>query len=504
MPMRLPQYQQQTTIGMAGAPRANGVQVVDGIGTVLAEMGQDLARYSKEIYQGQREADLADRLGRATADLNELELTFERDPEFRTAPDRFKTGAESIRDKYLEGVQDPATRNAFGKRFGELTLAKSINVRKDAYRREQDYNVASLDSSLDVYANSAANARNPAERALVESQALLAISTAQTGGWINSVDAGKRERTFRGKLDEATVIRDLSTDPNMVVAKLGIDPEYAPNLDEVRRERYIDQAIRRGETARRQQEQVAERDRKRREDETTTEMWKLDADRALTREWLDQNRATLGPTAYRAGLEALRKPDDVRSDDPQAFSTLEGLMVSNPGEARRRAFQYQRDGLIKNETLRNIVGRVQDMSDRARDISRQEGPRSPYERERAFITNAIRPPDGVTDPAAHARYALAIREYDDFARGGNRSDEDLRKKADQIIKDRALVDVVDIAQRTGVGARANPQLTVEAIDRQIVAENESFKAGKISEPERNRRIQRLNQQRSAAERANGR
>lgn len=497
MPLRIPVYTQQTTIGMAGAPRASAVPQIDGIGSVLSELGDGLAQYGKQIYTAQREADLADRLGRATAELTDAEISFEQDQDFRTAPDRFKTSADAIAQKYLQDVQDPATRAAFSKQFGQLSLAKSLNVRRDAFKKERDYNVASLDTSMDVYAQSAATAGNPAERAVIDNQARLAIASAQSGGWISAEDAGKRERGYLGKIDEATVIRDLSTDPSLVVAKLGIDPAYAPNIDPARRERFIDQALRRGETDRKAREAEAERVRKQRGDDAAKTIWGMQADGKLTREYLDSQRHLLDPGEYKSMLEGLKKPDEVRRDDPTAYATLERAMDTNPGEARRLAFQYHRSGLIKNETLNRIT-------DQARNIERQEGPRSPYERERSFITNAIRPSDMVPDPAAQARYALAMREFDDFARAGNRSEPELRQKADDIIKRRSMVDMVDLANRTGIAARPTPEQTIAAIDEQIVKLSEDFKANKITKADRDKRIQLLTKQRQAAEKSNGR
>lgn len=495
MPLTLNGYQQQTTIGMAGAPRASALQQVDGLGAALAEMGGEISKYGEKIYAAQREADLADRIGRATAELAELEIGMERDQDFRTAPDRFSSGAKAIQDKYLNGVSDQAVKSAFTKQFGQLSLAKSLNVRRDAFKKERDYNVASLDTSIDVYANSAANARNPGELAVVQNQARLAIATMQTGGWITAEEAGKRERLFLGKVDEATVIRDLSTDPAMVVAKLGIDPTYAPNIDEVRRERFIDQAIRRGDADRKQREAEAEKERKRQGDDAAKDIWGQLADGKLTRQYLDSKRHLIEPSEYKSMLEGLKNPDTARKDDPQAYAALESLMDTNPAEARKLAFQYHRSGLIKNETLNRIT-------DQARSIQRQEGPRSPYERERSFITNAIKPSDLAPDPAVSARYALAMREFDDFAAGGQRSEAELRAKADDIIKRRSMVDMIDLAKRTGIAARATPEQTVQAIDQQIIAEDAAFKANKITKAERDKRIQNLNKQRAAAEKAN--
>lgn len=496
MPLTIPQYRTQTTIGMGVAPRASAPAVQDTIGASLITLGNALEEQYGKSERARQEADLQDRLGRATAEIADLEATFDRDQDFRTSPDRFKAGADAIRDKYLSNVQDASVKQAFTKQFQTLALSKELNVRKAARTQESDYNVAALDSSLDTYATSAANAKNPAEREVVLSQARLAIASAQSGGWITDVDAGKRERGMLTKLDTATVIRDMSLSPTMVSTKLSLDPTYAANLPADQRERFADQAFRRADAERQRLATDEERRTKKRADEALTEAWKRNGEGVLTVEYANEIRNLVSPAEYKSLLDAIKKPDAARKDDPQTYAALQVLVESNPAEARSRALQYHRTGLITNGTLNSILGE-------ARNIARTEGPRSPYERERAFITNAIKPSDMVPDPAASARYALAIREFDDFAKSGQRSEADLRGKAEDILKRRSMVDMIDLAQRTGVENRPTPAQTIEAIDRSIVQADADFKANKITKAERDKRIQNLNKQRQAAERAGG-
>lgn len=498
MPVRIPLYEQQSLPQSGGLPRANapgGVPLSMTAGAALTELGDDLNKIDREMTKVRREADLTDRIGRATADLAELELSFEQDQDFATAKNRFEQSAAAIRDKYSADLPDPVVRQAFGKRFQELALAKSINVRKDAMTKERSYNVASLDTSLDVYANAAANAKNAAEFDLITNQVRIAITTAQAGGWINPVDAGKRERGFLSKLDLATVRRDMMVDASLTADKLALDPSYLPNLDEAQRASLTDQAYKRAETTRRQLDADAERARKARGDDLLKEAFSRQTSGKLDRAYVEQIRSFIEPAEYKSLLKGLGEGPG-QKNDPAAYADLQRLIYDNPVEAERMAFQYHRNGRIKNETLSSTLSA-------ARSISRQEGPRTAYERERQFITNAIKPSDMVPDPAASQRYAIVIREYDDFAKAGNKTDAELRTAAENLIKRYTMVDMVELARRTASGAQPTPSAQLDGIAKDAALLKADFDAKRISKAEYDKRMLNLNNARKAAERAEG-
>lgn len=492
MPLTLYGSQQRTTPSMSGAPRLSVPALVDPTGAALSDLAGQVSKIGQDMYNVQREADLQDRIGKATAEIAELELNFDRDQDFRTAPQRFQEQADAIRDKYLDGVSDSAVATAFRKQFQQLSLAKSINVRKDAWAKEKDYNVASLDSNIDTYATAAANSKNPAEAAIVENQARIAIASAQNGGWISAEDAGKRERVFLTKRDSAIVIRDMSLNPGLTATKLSLDPTYAANVDPVARERYADQAFRRSLELKKSTDAAAEAERKRRGDELYKEALSRQAKGALTPAYVEEIRAFVEPTEYKSLLDALSGKD--RKDDPVAFAEVQDMLYRNPPLAESMAFFLHKNGKLRNETLSSVLSR-------AREIGRTEGPRTAYERERQYITNAIKPSDFVRDPAGSARYAVVIREFDDFALSGTRTDADLRTKADEILKKWTLVDMVDLAKKTGLGGRPTPELQLEANTAEaarLMAERES---GRIPPQEFNRRMEALDKSSRAAERA---
>ena len=492
MPLTIRQYQPQITPQMVGSPRAQAPGGADPLGAGIQQFAADVFKIGKGMQEAQREADFQDRIGKATAEVSELELRFERDQDFRTAPQRFRAEVETIRDKYLDGVEDAVVATAFKKQFQQLQLAKSINVQRESWKKEKDYNVASLDANLDTYATAAANAKNPAEAALVETQARLAIASAQTGGWIGAEDAGKRERAYLTKRDSAIVIRDMSLDPDMTATMLGLDPTYAPNVDPVARERYIDQAYRRAESDRKAADEAETKRRKARGDELYKEaLSRLDKG-TLTAQYIEEVRPFVEPTEYKSLLAGMRG-EDVK-DDPAAFAELQGLIYTNAVDAEARALVLHRNHQITNATLSSVISR-------AREIGRQEGPRTEYERSRAFLTDTLKPSPLIGDPAASARYALAIREFDDFMTVGKPTNKDIREKAEEIQKRYSLVDMADLARRTAIGPQPTPELQLQSLAAEAQRLMEQKDAKKITLPEFNRRMADLNKAREAAERA---
>lgn len=493
MPLRIPVYQQQQGVDMSGMPRASAPSQPDYLGQALRAAVSEFDMVAKETVKTQREVDLTDRIGRATVDLTDLEAQMERDQDFRTMPQRFKEQSDAIRDKYLQDVADPVVKQAFTKRYTELSLAKSLNVRKDAFTKERSAGTATLDASIPLYAQSAASAKNPAERMLIENEARLAISAAQTAGYIDAVEAGKRERQFATKIDESTVLRDLSVNPSIVADKLALDPTYASNLDPVQRERYTDQAYRRSVELTRRTEADAERERKRRGDELLKEAYSRLEGRKLTRDYVEQIRAFVEPTEYKSLLKSLQE-GPTQKNDPAAYATLQGLIYTDPAEAERKAFQYHRSGLIKNETLSSVLSS-------ARGISRQEGPRTPYEREKAYITNLLKPSDMVQDAAASARYGLASREFDDFAAEKQRTPQELRDRSTDIVRRFTIADMEDIVKKTGRGFRGSPQQIIEQAANDAIGLQQELKMKRISEDAFRKRMEQLNDIRKKAEAA---
>jgi hypothetical protein len=108
------------------------------------------------------------------------------------------------------------------------------------------------------------------------------------------------------------------------------------------------------------------------------------------------------------------------------------------------------------------------------------------------------------DPAPRARQGLAIKEFDDWfedARKEKRAvtPDEVAKKADDIVKWHAQVDMNRLAERTSIGARNDPERVLEQVRQQAVALTKRREEGSVTLSEYNRQMHDLNLTRRAAE-----
>src|SRR3990167_8728393 len=159
------------------------------------------------------------------------------------------------------------------------------------------------------------------------------------------------------------------------------------------------------------------------------DMWrqgKLDQDR------LTANRTNLSANQVEAFSRVLIGGDKI--NDRDAFADLQKSLHSDPQEAERMAYLYHKDGLINDGTLASTV-------EKARTFSRQEGPKSQYERSRDFIRGSLDPGPLVNDPIARERMEEALQLYDGYAGEKVRPDEELDAKARNIVERFRLFDL---------------------------------------------------------------
>lgn len=463
------------------------------VGQAVASFGGNMQEIFKSIDESLTKArqasQLSDAMSKATTEINDLELSFQKDQDFKTAPTRFVKQSEEIRKKHESVIDDPLVKGSFTRQYNRLLEAKRINVIQIAAKQEGDYNVAALDDGLNTYATVAANAVNVGEREIVLNEARLSIERMRQGGWITDIDAGKRERDFLTKIDTSIVLRDMQADPIVTATKLAIAADYAPNIDPVARERMIDNALRRADAFSSKTERDAEKARKANAEVLMKDAFDRLSTGTLDRQRIEEIRPFIDQNEYHSLLKAL-DPRETK-DDPEAYARLQQLSYENPGEAERAAYNFHRMGKITNETLSSTLTR-------ARSVSRQGGPDTEYERSRQYITNALKPSEFTMDPASSARYAIAIREYDDFASKGNRTDEQLRIEANRILKKLSMVDMVDLAKKTSASARNDPQKQIDALKEEADKLGKAYEEDKITATEYNRKLAELNKARKAA------
>lgn len=174
------------------------------------------------------------------------------------------------------------------------------------------------------------------------------------------------------------------------------------------------------------------------EDDATKSLWSLHADGKLNRVSIEDVRPVLSAERYGAFLKMLDKGGDAAKSDHSAFAHVQRLMADGKyGEAEKAAFGYHKSGLFSNSDLRSEV-------ERAQSLNRQQGPKSPYEKERIWIGSKLDPGPMVPDPVARGRIADAQRTYDDWVQANPKAtEEDHRKRATEIVGQYRLTNLGD-------------------------------------------------------------
>ena len=485
-----------------------GVASIDGTapgralvqaGSEIIGIGDAIDRIQAQVTRARRATELSEALGKATLELGELEISFERDQDFKTAPSRFSEKSKAIFGRYSAGLTDDIVKQTFSREYQKLSQGKQLNILKKAATQERDFNLSSLDEHEDTITKAAAAAKNPFEREVVVNQYRLSVEAMKQAGWITDVDAGKRIRGLNGKIDRAFALRDMQADPGVTAEKLATDVNYLPNIDPVARETLIDQSYRRAETLRNQEQATLEKAWKAKGEEMMKDNWDLLTANRLTSERVKETRPYVSDSEYRSLLRAIeeKKQGSVK-DDQNALADLVRIreLENDPERAIQQAFIYQKNGRIKSETLNSFVSG-------ARAVSRQEGPRTEFERGRAFIAGNLDPGPMVQDPAAKARFALAIREYEDFAAGGKRTDTELRDRQNDVVKKYQIINMQDLVGRTSISGRQEPRSVLDQINAASVKLAQDLARKKITKDQFDKEAQKLNAARKAAEAAGG-
>lgn len=156
----------------------------------------------------------------------------------------------------------------------------------------------------------------------------------------------------------------------------------------------------------------------------------------LTRDYVETIRPLIRPEQYHS-LIVSQRAGPTRKDDPNAYAEVEKLTYVNPIEAEKKAYQYHKAGLLKDESLSKMV-------ERSRLIARQEGPKSEYERSRHFIIGSLDPGPMVHDPIARNRLAEALDTFDRWVNAvPNRPDKDIEYRGKEVVTQYRFVNLAD-------------------------------------------------------------
>lgn len=219
-------------VGAAGALGQAGQR----IGTALDQFAEAEAKMRDETDLRAARVSLSRRLGEIEVDFQGRDL---RDS--GAAATEYNRVAGEARDEIGQNLGGRA-RQLWTSTADELILPREFNVRRDAFQRNAQAAVATLQDDLRSNANFAAASRNPAERETYLREGQAAIEGAVSAGFMNPEAAGRLARGFRSDVQMADVNRLMATNPAAAIRLLG-DQAATPDIEADRRQSLVNSAL---------------------------------------------------------------------------------------------------------------------------------------------------------------------------------------------------------------------------------------------------------------------
>lgn len=451
MPVPIRSYVQRT---QAGAPRlvtANPDTISDaGLGNALKNLSNVLGNASDSFIRSQEE----DGKAWAAAAVSDARLNWT--DSITTRESQAQPGApgftESFLTDYNKYVEDTVKRapTASAKKFVRerlLALRDDFGTRAIAFEAK-----ARIDYRQDQFKTGVNNTSklmnsDPSQYQVALAEQLAIIDASD----LPPVNKSAMRQLAIDNVSQAAVWSQIQRSPSEFLTSIGFigdgKRKNAGDLTGVtgnaafdalpfeRRTQMFESAIRLKAQIDADAEKAAKDRAKTLADEYMKEGRSRAADRKLTRDFIEQVRPFVTDTEYGSLLTALKEQSGGGSvkSDPGVYRELQQLIDKDPDEARNFAYTMHKNGRLSNEHLSQALGTV-------RSTDRREAPKSPYERNRSWLRDSMDPGPMVQDPVGRNRMADALYDFDTFARGGNRTEEELEKEARNITRRYKLVD----------------------------------------------------------------
>lgn len=173
--------------------------------------------------------------------LAELETKYQNDPEYQSAPKRFREEAATLKQDSLGGISNPLHRSAADLYMSSHGITAQKRLDHHSRVREASANIAADDIQEQADFNDYQSAGSQAQRDEVRGRRAGSIGSLVGSGWINEQDGAARNRRFNVTLDRADAMKLIRDNPEQAQGLLK-DPKNFPALDPVTRENFINGA----------------------------------------------------------------------------------------------------------------------------------------------------------------------------------------------------------------------------------------------------------------------
>lgn len=458
MPVPIRSYVQQTQTPTGPGPAlARAPTVSDGgIGNALSGLGNSFYKSADNLIEVREEE------GKAWAASAIADARLQWTDSLTTRQQQAGPGAPGFTPQFLtdfDKYTEDTVKNAPTESARKFARQRLLALRDDFGGRAIAFEAqARIDNRQDQLNNGIDNTRklmnsDPDQymEALAEQLAIIRSTN------LPPVNKSAMEKKAIEKVSEAAVWSQMQKSPESFLASIGfdaVDPKTGkarkingdmaavtgnPAFDALpfdQRNRMLEQAIKLKSQRDADYERATTTERKRIADEHMKEGWNRLFSGKLDRNYIEQIRPHIDDNEYKSllvGLKESQSGGGGAKSDPGVYRDLQKMIDSDPSAARDFALRMHQNGRLSNEHLSQALTLV-------RSSDRREGPKTPYERNRRWLTDAMDPGPMVQDPIGRTRMADAVYDYDNYAKTGNRTEEDLEKYSRSVASRYKLVD----------------------------------------------------------------
>lgn len=211
----------------------------------MSQFGAAVTDLSVKMQEARAHSDLNSATTKYLEGQDAIEQKYAHDPDYKTAPVKFKEELRQLKISTLGGISDPSLRQRAALTFTRAGLSAGRRVDERAFVNEADANTANLDAQELPNLRAAATAASPIERQAAIERQMSSNGQAADAGWISQTARQQRDKRFLGALDASDVTTLIQSDPRRAGDLLDDDKNF-PHLTPAQRAQFV--SVAKGQT----------------------------------------------------------------------------------------------------------------------------------------------------------------------------------------------------------------------------------------------------------------
>jgi hypothetical protein len=208
------------------------------VGAALGEFGHAGMALTAHLAHARNETEVSEATSKYLTRQEELERTFDKDKDYKTARARFDAQQKDLMRELGGDITAPGARQQAMLRWQMAGIAAGKRISAHGLGQEQDANLAALTVSVNSAERDAAAALpDSPERAAAINRAYSDIDRVVGAGWMKQKAGADAKIQFDRSVSHSDVIRDIRLDPVGTQGKLD-DPNNYRALDPTTRENF--------------------------------------------------------------------------------------------------------------------------------------------------------------------------------------------------------------------------------------------------------------------------